>query len=148
MKKIIVALGMTLAVSTSFAFTGGEGTINKKAINAFRTEFVGATNATWTAGTDYYAVAFNMSGQELVAHYSTSGDLMYVTRNISSVNLPFSLQKELKKSYDNYWITELFELANHAGTSYYVTLETADAKVILKSTNGANWSVCQQIEKE
>lgn len=147
MKKIIVALAMTLAVSTSFAFTGGEETINKKAINAFKTEFVGATNTTWTAGSDYYSVAFFMNGQELVAHYTTSGELMYVTRNISPANLPISLQKDLKKSFDNYWITDLFEVANQAGTSYYVTLETADSKVILKSVNGARWSVCQSTEK-
>ena len=147
MKKIIVALAMTLAASTSFAFTGGEETINKKAISAFKTEFVGATDATWTARSDYYTVVFIMNGQELVAHYTTSGELMYVTRNISSVNLPLSLQKSMKKSYDNYWITDLFEVANPAGTSYYVTLETAEAKIILKSLNGADWSVCQNTEK-
>lgn len=146
MKKIIVALAMTLAISTSFAFTG-EGTINKNAIHAFKTEFADATNAAWTAGSDYYTVAFTMGDQELTAYYNASGDFMAVTRNISSSSLPLYLQKSLKKSYRNYWITDLFERANQEGTSYYVTLETADSKIILKSIDGANWSVSQKIEK-
>jgi hypothetical protein len=38
-------------------------------------------------------------------------------------------------------------MANHDGTAYYVTLETADAKIVLKSTDGSDWSVYQKSKK-
>jgi hypothetical protein len=72
---------------------------------------------------------------------------MGATRYISSFQLPLNLQSSLRKSYSNYWISDLFELANHDGTGYYVTLETADVKIILKSTDGSNWSVYEKTQK-
>jgi len=137
---------MVLTVSTSFAFTG-ERTVNNRATTAFKTEFAGATNAVWTAVSDYYKVDFTMGNQQLVAFYNAAGDFIAVTRYISSFNLPLFLQKSLKKSYGNYWITDLFEMANQEGTSYYVTLETADKKIVLKSVDGASWLVYQKIQK-
>jgi hypothetical protein len=137
---------MALTLSTSFAFTG-EKSISKKAVNAFKTEFAGATNAAWTAADDYYKVTFNLGDQQLFAYYSTLGEFMGVTRYISSFNLPLNLQSSLKKSSSNSWITDLFEIANQEGTSYYVTLETAASKIILKSTDGGNWMVYQKVQK-
>ena len=145
MKKIIITLAMVLSLSASFAFTG-ERAVNNRAINAFKTEFAGATNVAWTVANDYYKVTFNMGEQKLFAYYSGSGEFMAVTRYISSSNLPINLQKSLKKSYGNYWISDLFELSNLDGTSYYVTLETADTKIVLKSTDG-HWSVYQKVQK-
>jgi hypothetical protein len=141
-----MVLTMALTLSTSFAFTGEES-INKKAVKAFKTEFAGATNAAWTEASNYYKVTFNLGDQQLLAYYSTSGEFMAVTRYISSFNLPLNLQGSLKKSWSNYWITDLFEIANQEGTSYYVTLETADSKIILKSTDGGNWSIQQKVQK-
>jgi hypothetical protein len=146
MKKIIMVLTMALTLSTSFAFTGEES-ISKKAVNAFKTEFAGATNAAWTAANNCYKVTFNLGDQQLFAYYSTSGEFMAVTRHISSFNLPLNLQSSLKKSWSNYWITDLFEIANQEGTAYYVTLETADSKIVLKSTDGGNWSIQQKVQK-
>jgi len=145
MKKIIITLAMVLSLSASFAFTG-ERAVNNRALSAFRTEFAGATNVDWTVGNDYYKVTFNMGEQKLFAFYSGSGEFMAVTRYISSFNLPINLHKSLKKTYSNYWISDLFEIANGDGTSYYVTLETADTKIVLKSTDG-HWSVYQKVQK-
>jgi hypothetical protein len=61
--------------------------------------------------------------------------------------LPHYLQKRLKRSLSNYWISDLFEITNHDETSYYVTLENADSKIVLKSENGSDWMVFQRIEK-
>jgi len=88
-----------------------------------------------------------MNEQTLFAFYSMTGEFMAVTRYISSFQLPLNLQSNLKKSYSNYWITDLFEMANHDGTAYYVTLETADSKIVLKSIDGSDWSVFQKSKK-
>ena len=146
MKKILVILTLVLTVSTSFAGTGEEA-VSKKAINAFKTEFTGATDAAWTAGTNYYKVAFTLNDEKLFAFYNTDGEFVAVTRYISSFQLPLYLQTSLKKSYNNYWITDLFEVANNDDTNYYVTLETADAKIILRSSDGRFWTTYQKSKK-
>src|SRR6266404_6827700 len=143
MKKIMMMVAMVFTLSTAFAFTGEEA-VSKETLKAFKTEFSGATDAAWTVGSNYYKVAFTLNEQKLFAFYSTEGEFMGVTRYISSFQLPLHLQGSLKKSYCNYWISDLFEMANNDGTAYYVTLETADTKIVLKSTDGSEWSVFEK----
>ena len=147
MKKITIILAMALTASTAFAFTGGE-TANNQALNTFNSDFVKATDATWTGGKDFDKVTFTMNDQQLVAYYTKSGEFMAVTRNISSVQLPANLKKSLKKLMSNYWISDLFEINNNLDqTSRYVTLETADSKIVLRSNNGGHWTVFQKSDK-
>jgi hypothetical protein len=146
MKKIMMVLALVLTVGTSFAFTGEEA-VSKQAINAFKKEFAGATEAAWTVGSNFYKVTFTLNDQKLFAYYNTQGDFLAVTRYISSLQLPLSLQTSLKRSYNNYWITDLFEVAKNDGTNYYVTLETADTKIVLKSADGSDWAVYQKSKK-
>ena len=146
MKKIMLMLALVFTIGTSFAYTGEEA-INKQALNAFKKEFAGATEAAWTVGDNFYKVTFSLNDQQLFAYYNVQGDFIAVTRNISSLQLPLSLQTSLKRSYNNYWISDLFEVAKNDGTTYYVTLETADAKIILRSADGSDWSVYQKSKK-
>jgi hypothetical protein len=146
MKKIMMMLALVLTVGTSFAFTGEEA-VNKQALNAFTKEFEGATDAAWTTGDNFYKVTFSLNDQKLFAYYNLQGEFLAVTRYISSLQLPLNLQTSLKKSYNSYWITDLFELSGNSGTGYYVTLETADTKIVLRSTDGSDWSVYQKSKK-
>jgi hypothetical protein len=73
--------------------------------------------------------------------------MIAMTRFISSLDLPLSLQTNLKKEYGNYWISDLFELSNSEGTSYYITLENADTKVVLKSGGNENWNTYRKSTK-
>ena len=146
MKKIMMMLALVLTLSTSFAFTGEEA-VNKQALASFKTEFAGATDAAWTVGNSYYQVAFTMNDQKLFAYYNTHGEFLAVTRYISSFQLPLNLQTSLKKSYSNYWISDLFEVARSSGTDYYVTFENADTKIVLRSADGSSWSLYQKSKK-
>ncbi|SRR6266487_5993071 len=146
MKKIMMMLALVLTLSTSFAFTGEEA-VNKKALNGFKSEFAGATDAAWTTGSNFYKVAFTLNDQKLFAYYNAEGEFMAVTRFISSFQLPLNLQTSLKKSYSNYWISDLFEMASNEGTNYYVTFENADTKIVLKSIDGSSWSLYQKSKK-
>jgi hypothetical protein len=146
MKKITMILALVLTISTSFAFTGKEA-INQQAVYAFKTEFAGATDAAWTIGSHFDKVTFTMNKQILFAYYNKSGEFMAVTQYISSLELPRYLQRSIKKSYGNYWISDLFKITKHDETSYYVTLENADSKIVLKSDNGSSWAVFQKSEK-
>jgi len=145
MKKIMMMLAL-LTLTASFAF-GGER-INKAALSAFQSEFVGATDVTWTTSRDYYEVMFTFNGQKLFAFYNNDGEFMAVTHFISSVQLPHHLAKTLKRSLDKYWISDLFEIGNDDTTSYYVTLENSDRKIVLRSTDGSNWTFYATTDKE
>jgi hypothetical protein len=147
MKRITVMLAMMLTLTTTWAFTG-EKSVNQTALTAFKAEFAGATDASWYADNEYYRVTFTLNDQKLFAFYSTDGEFMAVTRYISSVQLPLFLQYRLRKFYRNAWVTDLFEVATKNGTSYYITLENADTKTVLKSINGSNWSVYQKDKKD
>lgn len=146
MKKIMITLATMLMLSTAWAFTGEEA-INKQALDAFKTEFAGATNAAWSVADDHYKVAFTLHDQQLYAYYSTEGEFIAVTRYISPTLLPLNLQYNLRKFYKNYWVSDLFEVADSNNTTYYVTLENRDGKIVLKSIGGSDWSVHEKIRK-
>jgi hypothetical protein len=144
MKKIIMTLAVALSTLCSFA---GEENVNAKVLNAFNSEFASATEIKWTAGKNYYKAAFVFNNQYVFAFYNTEGELLGLTRYISSLDLPLNLQTDLKKGYSNYWISDLFEVSNNEGTGYYITLENADTRIVLKSSGGNDWSVYQKITK-
>lgn len=140
---MILAVAMLVTLS-AFA---NEKNVNPKALTSFKTEFSTAQEVEWTTTPDYYRAAFDMNGQKVFAFYNTDGEFLGLARNISSAQLPVHLQSSLKKNYDGYWISDLFEIANNDGTSYYVTLEDGDKKMVIKSAGGSDWSTYKKVRK-
>ena len=91
-------------------------------------------------------VTFKMNEVIMFAFYSRTGDLLAVTRNITSSQLPMNLLLSLKNDYSAYWITELFEFTGDGSSCYYVSLESAEGKVTLRS-NGDSWEVYTSMKK-
>jgi hypothetical protein len=139
MKRILLVLGLSAGMGWTTAIAG-EGTISPRVLESFNQEFSGARNVSWVAGSNYYRAAFVINGQNVFAYYTTDGELMSLARYISSQQLPIHLLTTLKNDYDTYWISDLFEVNNNEGTSYYVTLENAETKLMLRSGNGNDWS--------
>ena len=110
-------------------------------------DFNSATNIRWQKEKNLDKATFNFNNQVMFAYYDLNGCLIVASRNIVSENLPIKLQAALKNSYSNYWISDLFENAAHDETTYYVTLENADQKIILKSNDSNEWSVYQRVNK-
>ncbi len=145
MKKMIMILALAITLGTSvFA---REEKVSPQVLNAFKTEFVTAQEVNWAVYNTYYKVAFTLSSQRVFAYYSIEGELLGLTRYITSLQLPINLQSSIKKNYGDYWITDLFEMAKNEGTSYYLTLEDANTKIILKSNSGTDWFVYQKSKK-
>ena len=137
MKKLITTLAITITLFTT-AFAGDENAKNEIE-KAFTQRFTGAQNVTWIPGNDYYKASFTYNGNWMNAYYGKSAELLGLTRNILSTQLPFFLQTNLKKKYSGYWITDLFELTDDYGFKYFITLKNADETIILESSNGTNW---------
>jgi hypothetical protein len=144
MKKIILTLAIALTTMLSFA---GEVKVSSRVLDAFNSDFSSAKEVTWTSTNSFYRASFVFNDQHVYAFYSTDGELMGLTRYLSSLDLPINLQAGLKKDYSNFWISDLFEVSNNEGTGYYITLENADSKIILKSSGGENWKTYQKKSK-
>ena len=138
-------VSLAIAVSTLNAFAG-DVNVNQKVLDAFKTEFASAKEVEWTVGENYYKATFNYNGKYVFAFYSENGELIGLTRYLSPADLPLALQANLKKNYEGYWVSDLFEASKNDGTNYYITLENADSKTVLKSS-GNNWSVHNKIKK-
>ena len=145
MKRLLVTLTIALSLISFSSFANGED-VSPRAIKSFNSSFKNATEVNWTVTNSYYKVYFALNGQYVSAFYDAEGKMIALTRNISSLQLPIALQADLKKNYDCYWISDVMEVANEEGTSYYITLETADSQLILKS-NSDSWNTFKKQRK-
>jgi len=147
MKNRILGLALLLMVGFSNTFANGFEGVSQKAIQSFQKEFANAKEVKWESSKDFSKATFKMNEQVMFAYYSENGELLGVSRNIISSQLPINLLSELKKNYTQYWITDLFEMASSNETSYYVTLENADAVTVLKSAGSNGWEVYRKDKK-
>jgi hypothetical protein len=147
MKRILFTMTLMLSLisMSSFANDNSEK-VNGAVLASFKSNFRNATEVSWSVSQQYVKASFALNGQYVTAFYDNGGELIALTRHISSTQLPITLQAGLRKQYGDYWISELFEVANEEGTSYYVTLETADTRLVLKS-EGTDWTSFQKQRK-
>ena len=125
----------------------GSEEVDARVLGAFKKEFATAKDITWTLAVNYYQASFVYNEQHITAYYNTEGELLGVARFISPVDLPLALQADLKKNYQPYWISNLFEAATSAGTTYYITIEDADQSIVLKSDNARDWDQYKKVKK-
>ena len=143
MKKFILTLAIVVTGLCSFA---ADNEVNVLVLKSFQKEFTGAKQVQWSAAGDNYKASFIFNNQYVFAFFTAEGELMGVTRNLTSLELPVVLQSGLKKDYGKFWITNLFEVSNEDGVHYYITLEKADSKVILSSA-GTEWNLYKKASK-
>jgi len=144
--KILIGV-FVLLTSISSAFANGKEEVNERIIKSFEKEFAGAQQVQWTTTKDFVKVTFTLNEQVVYAFYEQNGELLGVTRNIVSSQLPINLLTDLKKNFSTNWITDLFEMASNNENVYYVTLENSDQKLILKSSGTTGWEVYRKERK-
>jgi hypothetical protein len=148
MNKIILSIATVLMMGLSaFAAKTDETDVNQLAVRSFHKDFVNAKNVRWEQKTGYVKVEFTMNDQVLYAYYNNDGQMTAVVRNIVSDQLPISLLTSLKRDYTGFWIPDLFEIAADDQTTYYVTLENADKKIVLRSNGIDSWEVYSRTRK-
>ena len=116
-------------------------------LNSFQSTFGNAKEVSWNSSNELYTAKFTLDGQHINAWYNAEGGLVALTRNVTVGQLPVLLQASLRKHNKGAWISGLFEYATDEGTFYYATLENADMKITLRSSDNSEWSTFQQIEK-
>ena len=148
MNKIILSIATVLMMGLSaFAAKNDETGVNQLAVKSFHKDFVNAKNIKWEQKTGYVKVEFTINDQVLYAYYNNDGQMTAIVRNIVSDQLPISLLTSLKRDYTAFWIPDLFEIAADDQTTYYVTLENADKKIVLRSNGIDSWEVYNKSRK-
>jgi hypothetical protein len=145
MKKIVFVLGLVIAMGVCSAYPSEK--VSRRVLASFKTEFTSAKDVEWETGNNYFRAAFTMNEQRIFAYYNVDGQLLNIARYISSIQLPVNLFADLKNDYSKYWISDLFEVSNSEGLHYYVTLETADSRLVMHSSNGGSWSTYSKSKK-
>lgn len=140
-KKITQVLVLAMVICTTTAFAGkNEDKLNKSVQAEFSQKFSGASEVKWSATENYIKASFQLDGQFMAAYFTSKGELLGIARNLASNQLPISLYSGLAKNLSTSWISELFEYATNGETSYYVTLENADQKIMKKSVD-SEWTL-------
>lgn len=148
MKKSILSLALILMIGIGSSFANKGENVNQKVISSFQKDFSNAKDVKWESSKDYVKATFTLNGQILFAYYSENGEMLAMTRNITSSQLPITLLNDLKKDYSSFWITDLFEMAAGNETAYYVTLESADSIIVLKSDDASSWTQFKKEKKQ
>jgi hypothetical protein len=155
-KKIAIAAAMFLTVGLTSSFANTSSLANTTVVNktasisapregndlitaSFHKDFKQAELMGIEVKKAYTKVTFKLNNIVLFAYYSGNGELLAIVRNILSTQLPIQLLMDIKEKYNNYWITDLFEINSDNQTTYYVTVQNADGHVSLKSSDAATW---------
>jgi len=147
--KIAFALVLLFTITISYSFAAAPGdSINGQISASFQKDFRNAKLISTETGRHFTKLTFRMNDMVLFAFYAENGELLAVTRNILSSQLPIELMMNLKKNYADYWITDLFELNGDSENCYYVTVENADTKIVLRSTGSSSWEVYEKKAKK
>src|SRR5258708_2448380 len=114
---LIMALFLTVGLSSSFATPSDD--LNEIVKTSFRKDFKKAELIGYEVGKQYTKVTFKMDEMVLFAFYADNGDLLAVTRNIRTTQLPIQLLLDLKKRFNgDYWVTDLFEINSQGQNNY------------------------------
>jgi len=148
MKKSILIWVVLLITTASFSFANPYDEINNAVKTSFKKDFGNASEVKWANQNGFDVATFNLNGRVTFAYYSETGNLVAVTRNILSTQLPIRQLLSLEKNYKGYWITDLFEIDTNQETAYYISLENADTKLVLKSDSVDIWNEFQKETKE
>ena len=141
MKRKILSWVLLLMTVSSYSFANqGDGT-NTQVTSSFKKDFANAREVKRETDKAFVKLTFTLNEEVMFAYYSQNGDLMAVSRNILSNNLPLPQLIKLKNKYADYWITDLFEINSDIETAYYITLENSESKLILKSNCTDGWEV-------
>jgi hypothetical protein len=149
MKKMFFALVITV-VSSAAAFANTTSPVNEKVLKTFSSEFTTASNVSWTElkTQGLFHAVFTYDDQKLDAFFNEEGELMATSRTIDKKQLPMAISKELGNRYSNAFVnTDVLEYSSEGSTSYFVTVITDKASLILKAASDGSMYVYKKVKK-
>lgn len=147
MKPILIVAVAFFASTFTKTFAADGPTVEPTVLKSFHHTFATATEVDWSTTQDLYKAVFLLNGQYVTAYFKQDGTMHAICRHIEVNILPLTLQTTLKNNYKDQWVTDVLEVTNDGGVHYYVTLENADTKLVLKSAS-SDWTTYQKQHKD
>jgi hypothetical protein len=127
------------ATSTNFSSEDSENyNLNGKAVRDFSRTFNNVSGESWSSSSNGYVVTFTSHEINYMIFYDQTGDKLYTIRNYHEALLPHEIKHLVKKTYRDYDIKSIQEVANDFGTTsaYFVHLEGNTQWITALITNG------------
>ena len=137
MKKsfVIITILCTIWSTSSYAQSKTPSSV----LSSFQESFRNAGDATWSNVKELYRVDFNLDEQKISAFFNADGDLIASSRNVTLLQIPMSLKSDLKKQFNDYEVSSIYEVDNEDGIIYYATIKNDKNALMLKSTSSGDW---------
>lgn len=149
MKKFFVSLLMVISVY-SFANTPGSGDkVSAHIKAALEKEFAGAQYIVWQSLKDHqiYHAKFLYNNEQLNAFFEQDGNLLAIGRFITPVALPLIITKNLTNRYGSFQVKDAVEYTRSGETSYLVTLENEQSRIVVEAYDSGNLYVFKKEKK-
>jgi hypothetical protein len=121
--------------------------IHRLVSNSFKNDFRDAGIISCEVSGKIANVTFVMNDLIMHAFYTDNGELLGVTRNILTSQLPIDLLFKFRQNYQDFWVSDLFEVTNKEDHSYFITLENAGTRIVLRSVEDSNWEIYKKTNK-
>lgn len=147
MKKLIAILTIAAVFSSSALYARDATVNNKKVMEAFKKEFVGASDVSWYSTADKYVAKFTMKASKVTAHFDREGNLLATSRYITDTELPLNVITRLMKKFPDQKIHNVVEYEADGSTTYVITLESDTHWTVLKAISSGGLSTLKKLRK-
>ncbi len=145
-KILILTTSLVLMLSASYAKSTSRP-IPKYVSTVFANDFSAARDIRWESYNGYYKASFDDMGKTVYAFYTADADFMGIATHLSADKLPVALRSMLSEKYEDYWITDLYQITISTTPGFLITIENADRKIMLKAEAGECWSLYSEVKK-
>lgn len=123
--------------------------VSKVVAKAFSSKYANAADVNWKAHPAFYFASFKLSEQKYTATFATNGELIAVSREISSAELPLAVTSALASNYSNYTIAATAsEMVMYGETHYYIVADGKTKLLHLKCAPDGSISTFKKIKKK
>ncbi|RPE13330.1 hypothetical protein EGT74_07320 [Chitinophaga lutea] len=147
MKKLIAILTIAAVFSSSALFARDATVNNKKVMDAFNKEFVGASDVSWYSTADKYVAKFTIKASKVTAHFDRDGNLLATSRYITDTELPLNVITRLMKKFPDQKIQNVVEYEAEGATTYVITLESDSHWTVLKAASTGGLTTLKKLRK-
>lgn len=143
MKKLFILTLALIALGTS-AFANTDKKTSYNGASHFTSTYTGAKEVSWSADAKYEKVSFMENGIKKEVFYTHQGELIGSAKAFAFDKLPKAALQTIttKYTYPEFQLEDIIEFENAEGeTSYFVSMDKSDLKLVLEITTYGQVSV-------
>jgi hypothetical protein len=133
MKRIILPLLFLAIGLSSFA-----GEINKAILQSFHQQFGQPSEVVADEVDGMARISFKQNNERFAAYYSQEGELIVISKEINSDQLPLMMKQKLEKHLKDATVSECYQMESKGSISYVVVLQSA-RKTTTYRNDGTGW---------